>query len=188
MTLHIETLTPTQRIAAAHHESLKQRIASKARLDSPIACVSASVRATEFESPKKRMVFEPEHPPLTIRLWVEHELLPYDRTKLRVEDIQIAVSDYYHVDVGVLRSDLRFKDLMKPRHIAMFLSRCLMPHYSLPAIGRKFNNRDHSTVLHAVRKIYRLKKEDEGLAKDLEVILLDLGSRFVLPPAALAAL
>jgi chromosomal replication initiator protein len=64
---------------------------------------------------------------------------------------------------------IRTTDVVRPRQIAMFLAKDLTPH-SLPVIGRKFGGRDHTTVLHAVRKIEALRVSDETLAADLDAI------------------
>jgi chromosomal replication initiator protein len=89
--------------------------------------------------------------------------------KLSIEEIQAAVEHHCKVAHIELISARRTATLVRPRQIAMFLSRHLTPN-SLPVIGRKFGGRDHTTVLHAVRKIEWLRTRDETLAADLAAI------------------
>ena len=72
-----------------------------------------------------------------------------------------------------LRADIlslrRTATVVKPRQVAMFLSKALTPR-SLPEIGRRFGGRDHTTVLHAVRKIEGLVSQDHALAEEVELL------------------
>ena len=68
-----------------------------------------------------------------------------------------------------LISTRRTTDVVRPRQIAMYLAKDLTPH-SVPVIGRKFGRRDHTTVLHAVRKIEALRVSDKTPAADLDAI------------------
>jgi chromosomal replication initiator protein len=92
-----------------------------------------------------------------------------DPKKVKIEDIQKLVANHYNVSRSDLLSSRRTAAVVRPRQIAMFLSKILTPR-SLPEIGRRFGGRDHTTVLHAVRKIEGLSTSDTSLAQDLEFL------------------
>ncbi|KZL19515.1 Chromosomal replication initiator protein DnaA [Pseudovibrio axinellae] len=89
--------------------------------------------------------------------------------RVKIEDIQRIVSKHYNVTKADLLSARRTRTIVRPRQIAMYLAKMMTPR-SLPEIGRRFGNRDHTTVLHAVRKIEELSKADNGLAQELELL------------------
>jgi chromosomal replication initiator protein len=90
--------------------------------------------------------------------------------ELSIEDIQSAVERHCKVGHLELISARRTAGIVRPRQIAMFLAKNLTSN-SLPVIGREFGGRDHTTVLHAVRKIEALRRRDENLARDLDAII-----------------
>ena len=92
-----------------------------------------------------------------------------ERGKLKIDDILSTVASYYGVECEAITSERRNKTLAHARHVAMYLSRMLTQH-SLPEISRTFN-RDHTVVLHAVRKIEALLQSDEVLKADIELLL-----------------
>ncbi len=92
-----------------------------------------------------------------------------DPKKVRIEDIQKLVASHYNVSRADLLSSRRTASVVRPRQIAMFLSKVLTLR-SLPEIGRRFGGRDHTTVLHAVRKIEGLSTSDRTLAQDIEFL------------------
>ena len=81
------------------------------------------------------------------------------------ERIQKIVSDYYNIRVSDLLSSKRNRSLARPRQVSMCLSKELTNH-SLPEIGDSFGGRDHTTVLHACRRISALREEDASIADD----------------------
>ena len=89
--------------------------------------------------------------------------------RVRIEDIQKIVSRHFNVERNDLLSSRRTQVVVRPRQIAMYLSKKLTPR-SLPEIGRRFGGRDHTTVLHAVRKIDKLADEDKTLAQEIELL------------------
>jgi chromosomal replication initiator protein len=89
--------------------------------------------------------------------------------RVRIEDIQRIVARHYNVSKTELLSNRRTRTIVKPRQIAMYLSKVMTPR-SLPEIGRRFGGRDHTTVLHAVRKIEDLSGNDNTLAQELELL------------------
>jgi chromosomal replication initiator protein len=89
--------------------------------------------------------------------------------KVRIEDIQKLVATHYNVSRADILSSRRSAGVVKPRQIAMYLSKQLTLR-SLPEIGRRFGGRDHTTVLHAVRKIEGAVQADPGLRDDVELL------------------
>lgn len=89
--------------------------------------------------------------------------------RIRIEDIQRAVANHFNVTKSDLLSARRNRSIVRPRQIAMYLSKQMTPR-SLPEIGRRFGGRDHTTVLHAVRKIEELIGEDAAVARDVDVL------------------
>ncbi|HHN72746.1 MAG TPA: chromosomal replication initiator protein DnaA [Thermopetrobacter sp.] len=94
---------------------------------------------------------------------------PADSQPVRIEDILRIVGRHYNVPKADLLSPRRARSIVLPRQIGMYLAKKLTSR-SLPEIGRRFGGRDHSTVLHAVRKIERVIKEDEKLRRDVELL------------------
>lgn len=92
---------------------------------------------------------------------------------VRIEDIQRAVCKFYKISRHDMLSDRRTKNLAFPRQIAMYLSKKLTLR-SLPAIGRRFNRWDHTTVLHAVRKIEALQEIDVDTRAQISVLRSEL--------------
>jgi len=89
--------------------------------------------------------------------------------RIRIEDIQRVVARHYNVSKAELLSSRRTRTIVRPRQIAMYLAKVLTPR-SLPEIGRRFGGRDHTTVLHAVRKIEGLIEADKSLAEEIELL------------------
>lgn len=89
--------------------------------------------------------------------------------RVKIEDIQRVVSKHYNVTKADLLSARRTRTIVRPRQIAMYLAKVMTPR-SLPEIGRRFGNRDHTTVLHAVRKIEELARADYALSQEIELL------------------
>lgn len=92
-----------------------------------------------------------------------------EQKRVRIEDIQRVVARHYNVSRQELVSNRRTRVIVKPRQIAMYLAKTLTPR-SFPEIGRRFGGRDHTTVLHAVRKIEELISGDQKLSQELELL------------------
>ncbi len=92
-----------------------------------------------------------------------------ERKKIRIEDIQRVVAQHFNVPRNEMLSNRRTRTVVRPRQIAMYLSKIMTPR-SLPEIGRRFGGRDHTTVLHAVRKVEQMKTADTNLSKELELL------------------
>ena len=88
---------------------------------------------------------------------------------ISLEDIQRNVATFYNVKVIDLKSKKKLKILSHPRQVAMYLCR-KYTQKSFPEIGKTFGGKDHSTVMHAVRKISQMAQEDPVFKKDLDSI------------------
>src|SRR5499433_3958949 len=92
---------------------------------------------------------------------------PQEPKRIKIEDIQRVVARQYNVSRSDLLSSRRTANVVRPRQVAMYLAKTLTLR-SLPEIGRRFGGRDHTTVLHAVRKIEALVAKDTALSEELE--------------------
>ena len=93
---------------------------------------------------------------------------PQEPKRVKIEDIQRVVARQYNVSRSDLLSSRRTANVVRPRQVAMYLAKTLTLR-SLPEIGRRFGGRDHTTVLHAVRKIEGLVGNDMALAEEIEI-------------------
>ena len=93
--------------------------------------------------------------------------------KVTVDMIQKTVSEHYGLTQADLISERRARAVARPRQVAMWLAKQITTR-SLPDIGRRFGGRDHTTVLHAVRRIEQLKAEDPQIARDVDLLLRKL--------------
>lgn len=100
---------------------------------------------------------------------VKDLIRPCDPKRVRVDDILRIVAKHYNVTRADLLSQRRTANVVKPRQVAMYLAKTLTLR-SLPEIGRRFGGRDHTTVLHAVRKIDRLLATDRSLSDEIELL------------------
>lgn len=91
---------------------------------------------------------------------------PQEVKRIKIEDIQIVVARRYGMPRSELLSARRTKNIVRPRQIAIYLSK-LLTLQSLPYIGRRFGGRDHTTILHAVRKMEALKDKDSQIAQEI---------------------
>ena len=98
-----------------------------------------------------------------------HLIRSNDSRRVRIEDIQKVVARQFNVSKNDLLSNRRTRVIVRPRQIAMYLAKLMTPR-SLPEIGRRFGGRDHTTVLHAVRKIEELASSDQKLAHEIELL------------------
>ncbi|MDB5188255.1 MAG: chromosomal replication initiator protein DnaA [Candidatus Kaiserbacteria bacterium] len=96
-------------------------------------------------------------------------LRPHNPKRVRIEDIQKLVAIHYTTDFQDIISARRHATVVRPRQIAMYLSKIITGR-SLPEIGRRFGGRDHTTVLHAVRKIEALAQKDASLKEELNLL------------------
>jgi hypothetical protein len=169
-------LTQSQITAAHERRARLGKIAARARPDTPIECLSASVRSGKGTS-RPRAILAPLEPE-TVRSWVDRQLGQHPENWFwgeqgmssgapLVEDIIAKVCAFYLVQRADLLSPSREARFVRPRQIAMYLAKKLTSR-SLPDIGRRLGGRDHTTVLHAVRKIGALRESDATMAAELD--------------------
>ena len=107
--------------------------------------------------------------PVTLEMTQEvlTDLLRANDRRVSIEDIQRHVADYFNLRLSDMLSARRSRAVARPRQIAMYLAKQLTTR-SLPEIGRKFGGRDHTTVMHAVKRIAELRQIDSSLEDDLQ--------------------
>ena len=103
------------------------------------------------------------------------DLLRSSQKKVNIEQIQKKVSEHFNVKMSDMSSARRSRTIARPRQIAMYLSKNLTSR-SLPEIGRRFGNRDHTTVIHAVKKVEELRNKDLSFDEDVELLIRMLES------------
>ena len=97
------------------------------------------------------------------------DLLRVSERKVTIDEIIRKVADHYNLRMSDLLSARRARQVARPRQVAMYLAKTLTSR-SLPDIGRRFGGRDHTTVIHAVRKIEELRAADVQIAEDVELL------------------
>lgn len=131
----------------------------------------------ELEGTLKRVMAHSQFTakPITIDLVREalKDLLALQDRLVSIDNIQRVVAEYYKIKISDLHSKRRSRSVARPRQVAMYLAKDLTNH-SLPEIGESFGGRDHTTVLHACRKIKSLLEEDADIAEDVKNLLRTL--------------
>ena len=97
------------------------------------------------------------------------DVLRASERKITIEEIQRKVSEHYNIRLSDMIGPKRLRTYARPRQIAMYLSKNLTSR-SLPEIGRRFGGRDHTTVMHGVKRIEELKNQDGQVAEDVEIL------------------
>jgi chromosomal replication initiator protein len=97
------------------------------------------------------------------------DILRISERKVTIDEIIRKVSDHYNLRMSDMISARRSRVIARPRQVAMFLAKTLTSK-SLPEIGRRFGGRDHTTVIHAVKKIEDLKHKDLQIAEEVEIL------------------
>ncbi|MBI3828431.1 MAG: chromosomal replication initiator protein DnaA, partial [Planctomycetes bacterium] len=144
-------------------EVLAARVERSVRELEGAVCKLAALAAAELRAPDREMAL------LALR-----ELGYLREGPLSLEEVLEAVLQRTNQDADEIRSSKRHASLVRTRHIAMYLAKHLTTH-SLSEIGRYFGNRDHSTVLHAERKVSNDAKQDENLRLELQALRRILG-------------
>ena len=101
------------------------------------------------------------------------DLIALSERQVGIENIQKIVADYYKIKIADLHSKRRNRSIARPRQLAMALAKELTTH-SLPEIGDAFGGRDHTTVLHACRKIEELKESSRDIREDYNNLIRTL--------------
>lgn len=107
--------------------------------------------------------------PITLEMTQEvlQDLLRANIRRVSIDEIQRKVADYYNIRLSDLLSSRRARQVARPRQVAMFLAKQLTEK-SLPNIGRQFGGRDHTTVMHAVKRVEELRRSDSVLEEDIK--------------------
>ncbi len=150
-----EQLGPTLRVPGEVIEFLARKITSNVRelegaLNRTIAYARLVGRPVTIEFTRETLA----------------DLLRAHEKKVTIDEIQRRVADYYQLKLADLLSARRAREVARPRQVAMYLAKRLTPR-SLPEIGRRFGGRDHTTVMHAVKRIDELRVADRELDADL---------------------
>ena len=158
------------RLAAAQAEDRTVKI-PEAVLQHIANTVTGTGRDLEgaFNQVLFRRTFEPDLSIERIDEILSHLVRQGEPKRVRVEDIQRIVARHFNVPRSDLLSNRRTRTIVRPRQVAMYLAKTLTPR-SLPEIGRRFGGRDHTTVLHAVRKIEGEQSKDAKLSQELEIL------------------
>ena len=133
--------------------------------------ITSNVR--ELEGALNRIIAHAQLVGRTISLEMTQEVLSdmlrATERRITIDEIQKKVAEHYNVRVADMHSARRSRAVARPRQVAMYLAKHLTPR-SLPEIGRKFGGRDHTTVIHAVRKIEELSAYDTSFRDDVELL------------------
>ncbi|MCW9032974.1 MAG: chromosomal replication initiator protein DnaA [Alphaproteobacteria bacterium] len=100
---------------------------------------------------------------------VLHDLLRANDRRVTIEEIQKRVAEHFNIRISDMHSARRARSVARPRQVAMYLAKQLTSR-SLPEIGRKFGGRDHTTVMHAVKKVDELRNAEQSFAEDVELL------------------
>ncbi|RYG71161.1 chromosomal replication initiator protein DnaA, partial [bacterium] len=101
------------------------------------------------------------------------DLLRATQRRVTIDEIQRRVCDHYRIRQAEMSSARRAREVARPRQVAMYLAKQLTPR-SLPEIGRRFGGRDHTTVIHAVKQIEKLRAADAELDADVRLLIRQL--------------
>ncbi|MES2906911.1 MAG: chromosomal replication initiator protein DnaA [Pseudomonadota bacterium] len=163
-------------ILKAKAELLRDRYPNFTLPEGVVAYVAHAVTSNgrDLDGALNRLVAHNQltHSALTVDMAEEviRDLIRHREPKrVKIEEIQRIVAKHYNVQRQDLLSNRRTHNVVMPRQIAMYLAKSLTPR-SLPEIGRRFGGRDHTTVLHAVRKIEDLNKPNTQLNQDIELL------------------
>lgn len=103
------------------------------------------------------------------------DVLRASERKISIEEIQRRVAEHYNIRLSEMIGPKRLRSFARPRQVAMFLCK-QMTSRSLPEIGRRFGGRDHTTIMHGVKRIEELRQQDAQIADDLEILRRSLES------------
>jgi chromosomal replication initiator protein len=158
--------------------SILEAKAARAGVDVPVKVleflahkITSNVR--ELEGALNRLVAHANlfGRPVTLETTHEvlHDILKAHDRRVTIEEIQKKVAEHYSIRLTDMSSARRARAVARPRQVAMYLAKQLTSR-SLPEIGRKFGNRDHTTVMHAVSRVTELMERDGTFAEDVELL------------------
>jgi hypothetical protein len=188
MNMHVRDLTPTQRKAVERRANFLASIAAKAAeladRKTRLALQAVSVAAVEAPLTRKPVmkIVVSDLMPEANEKWTIVSPTPQQPHPARplhpsVRDIQLAVCEHFDVKLIDIMSTRRTANIVRPRQVAMYLAKT-MTLRSLPDIGRRFGGRDHTTALHAIRKIEGLVELDGDIARDVALITAKIKETF----------
>lgn len=156
---------------------LKKALAEEIKLQEEVAFfIAKQIRSNvrELEGALKRVLAYSRftNHPVNLELAKEalKDLLAVQNRQVSLDNIQKTVADYYKIKVAEMFSPKRSRNVARPRQVAMSLAKELT-QLSYPEIGEAFGGRDHSTVIHACKKITELKNIDPAISRDFEILL-----------------
>ncbi|MCE3269075.1 MAG: chromosomal replication initiator protein DnaA, partial [Burkholderiales bacterium] len=173
LTVEIQPPELEMRVAILKQKAIKNRI----NLDDEVAFyiaqnIKSNVR--ELEGALNKVTYHGQFSGRGISLALAKEalmdILAIDNRSVSIDDIQKTVCEFYKIKVSELLSSKRTQIIARPRQIAMALAKELT-QLSLPSIGNAFGGRDHSTVIHAQKTIVNLRKSDERLDRDYNLLI-----------------
>jgi len=157
-------------ILQAKADSLKQKVPVKVQ-EFLAHKITSNVR--ELEGALNRIVAHADlvGRPVTIETTQDllKDLLRANDRRVTIDEIQRKVAEHFNMRVSDMHSERRARAVARPRQVAMFLAKSLTSR-SLPEIGKKFGGRDHTTVMHAVKKVEELMASDHSFAEDIELL------------------
>jgi chromosomal replication initiator protein len=161
--------------AASHKKSISHPGGASEKLIVPIEVleflagkITSNVR--ELEGALNRVIayatLVGRHITMEMTREVLQDLIRANNRQVTIDEIQRKVAEYYNIRLAEMLSDRRARNIVRPRQIAMFLSK-EMTKNSLPEIGRRFGGRDHTTVMHGIRKVEELMLDDHQIEDDV---------------------
>jgi len=157
-------------ILQAKADSLKQKVPVKVQ-EFLAHKITSNVR--DLEGALNRIVAHADlvGRPVTIETTQDllKDLLRANDRRVTIDEIQRKVAEHFNMRVSDMHSERRARAVARPRQVAMFLAKSLTSR-SLPEIGKKFGGRDHTTVMHAVKKVEELMASDHSFAEDIELL------------------
>lgn len=170
--------TPSQiKYATARHNRL-EKIAAQARPEVVAVAVPPEVVKEPAFDFNAWIELQARLNPIPKPLWfgIKEDLGPLESLKPKIDDIQRVVCKYYEITRTELLANRRMAYLVRARHVGIYLAKKLTDR-SLPEIGRRFGGRDHTTILHSVRKIENiLRQTNEKLEAEIRHLTVMLGA------------
>ena len=139
-------------------------------VETGLPIVSINNETTSFSLNKEKQPIQPELNKINILCDSLKDLLAIQARQVSVENIQKTTAEYYNIKMSDILSKRRSRSVARPRQMAMFLAKELT-NYSLPEIGESFGGRDHTTVIHACKKINELRSFNPDIEEDYRKLL-----------------
>ncbi|HEX9905746.1 MAG TPA: chromosomal replication initiator protein DnaA [Propylenella sp.] len=165
-----------RRILECRFQAARERNPSLSLPDSVLDYVAqvVSTNGRDLDGALNRLVCRAEYSegPLTLdiaEMAIVDLIGAREPRRIKIEDIQKVVATHFNVSKQDMLSARRTRAIVRPRQIAMYLAKTMTPR-SFPEIGKRFGGRDHTTVLHAVRKVEELAAADAALAQEIELL------------------